>query len=68
MFLKTTAFDELRLPITVTNGYVALIEFDIPWKSLSSSPILIRIKELSVLLGPNIQSESLSGIILLLFI
>lgn len=53
VFLKSTAFDALGLPLTVVQGSVHLIEFDIPWKTLGSDPVFIRIKELKVLLGPN---------------
>ena len=57
VFLKSTAFDALGLPLTVLQGSVQLIEFDIPWKSLGSDPVLIRIKDLKVLLGPNSASQ-----------
>ena len=61
VYLKSTAFDALGLPITVTHGHVELIEFNIPWKSLSSAPVLLRIKNLNIALGPNAQSELSAG-------
>ena len=65
--LKATAFDALGLPITVTHGSVELIEFDIPWKSLTASPVLVRIKNLNIKLGPNDQFELSAGFCFLFF-
>ncbi len=51
--LKSSAFDELGLPITVVTGSIKVIDFDIPWKSIQSSPVVVTIKELDAVLGPN---------------
>ena len=55
--LKSSAFDELGLPITVVKGSVEVIEFDIPWKSIQSSPVVITIRGLTALLGPNTAEQ-----------
>ena len=53
VLLKSSAFDELGLPITVVKGSIDVIDFDIPWKSIQSSPVVITIKGLKAVLGPN---------------
>ena len=53
VILKSSAFDQLGLPITVVKGNARIIEFDIPWKSIQSSPVVVTIKDLDVILGPN---------------
>ena len=58
--LKPSAFDELGLPITVVKGNAEIIDFEIPWKSIQSSPVVITIKGLSVVLGPNITEQGKS--------
>jgi hypothetical protein len=55
--LKSSAFDELGLPITVVTGSIEVIDFDIPWKSIQSSPVLITIKGLKAVLGPNTTEQ-----------
>jgi hypothetical protein len=51
--LKSSAFGELGLPITVVKGTAQIIEFEIPWKSIQSSPVVVTVKNLDVVLGPN---------------
>lgn len=57
--LKPSVFDELGLPITVIRGTIEVINFDIPWKSIQSSPVIITISGLEVLLGPNTSAQGL---------
>ncbi len=57
MVLKSSAFDQLGLPITVVTGSIEVIDFDIPWKSIQSSPVLITIKGLRAVLGPNTTEQ-----------
>ncbi len=60
--LKRSAFNELGLPIAVVKGSVDIIDFDIPWKSIQSSPVVITIKGLKVVLGPNTTEKGASCI------
>eukprot|EP00291_Cryptomonas_curvata_P004639 CAMPEP_0172191672 /NCGR_PEP_ID=MMETSP1050-20130122/23850_1 /TAXON_ID=233186 /ORGANISM="Cryptomonas curvata, Strain CCAP979/52" /LENGTH=80 /DNA_ID=CAMNT_0012866785 /DNA_START=143 /DNA_END=382 /DNA_ORIENTATION=- len=39
--LKTSAFDDLGLPVTVVHGTIDLLELCIPWASIQSSPITV---------------------------
>ena len=55
--LKKSAFDEMGLPIVVVKGSIDIIDFDIPWKSIQSSPVIITIKGLKVVLGPNTDEQ-----------
>ena len=62
LVLKSSAFDVLGLPITVIRGSVGRIELDIPWKSISSSHVVVVVKDVRVVLGPNssVQGELIS--------
>jgi hypothetical protein len=57
LVLKSSAFDELGLAITVFKGSVDVINFDIPWKSIQSSPVVITIKGLKAVLRPNTTEQ-----------
>ncbi len=51
--LKTSAFDDLGLPVTVVHGTIDLLELRIPWSSLQSSPMIVIVQDVNILLGPN---------------
>ena len=53
LVLKPSAFDELGLPVTVKEGSVEAIDFDIPWKSIQSSPVVVKIFGVKAILGLN---------------
>ena len=55
--MKSSAFDDLGLPVTLVRGSIELIELNIPWKSMSSSNALIRVKNLEAVLGPNESTQ-----------
>jgi hypothetical protein len=51
--LKTSAFDDLGLPVTVVHGTIDLLELRIPWASLQTSPVTVLVHNVNILLGPN---------------
>ena len=57
--LKTSAFDSLGLPITVVHGTVDLLELRIPWASLQTSPIIVLVQNVNILLGPNMKDAGI---------
>ena len=50
--LKTSALEELDLPVTVTNGSLKHLNLKIPWTSLESKPVRMEIDGLLLQLGP----------------
>jgi hypothetical protein len=53
--LKSSAFDSLGLPITLVQGTIGLVELHVPWKSLRTSHVVVNIKDLNAILGPNVS-------------
>jgi len=49
--LKPEAFDSLGLPLTIREGVIGELEVDVSWKSLRATPVQIRIKDVSVIVG-----------------
>jgi vacuolar protein sorting-associated protein 13A/C len=46
--LKPEALDELHLPVVVERGTVGRIFVSVPWKSLSSEPVVIEIEDIEL--------------------
>jgi vacuolar protein sorting-associated protein 13A/C len=44
--LKKSALDDLHLPIKVTRGHVGKIIINIPWTSLNTNPVRLRIDDI----------------------
>jgi vacuolar protein sorting-associated protein 13A/C len=57
--LRADALDSLELPITVEAGFLGLLKFKLPWKSLTSQPAVIQIQDLYALVGPRKQQVRL---------
>ncbi len=53
--VKPSAFDDLKLPITVKSGRVGSIEIQVSWTKLTSSPIVVIVKDIFVVACPNTQ-------------
>jgi hypothetical protein len=53
--VKTSAFDELKLPVTVRYGYLEELTLKIPWKDLKTKPVNVILKGLYVVLAPVAQ-------------
>jgi uncharacterized protein YeaO (DUF488 family) len=53
--VKPSAFDDLKLPITVKSGRVGSIEIQVSWTKLTSSPIVVIVKDIYVVACPNAQ-------------
>jgi hypothetical protein len=53
--VKPSAFDDLKLPITVKSGRVGSIEIQVSWTKLTSSPIVVIVKDIYVVACPNTQ-------------
>ena len=51
--VKSNAFDSLNLPFRVTHGHISRIEASFPWKSLYSSPVVIKLSDVYVVAVPN---------------
>jgi vacuolar protein sorting-associated protein 13A/C len=51
--VKPSAFDDLRLPITVKSGMVGSIEIQLSWTKLTSSPIVVVVKDVFVVTCAN---------------
>ena len=59
--VKTNAFDELKLPVTVRYGYLEELTLKIPWKDLKTKPVNIILKGLYVVLAPVAQDCLMSS-------
>ncbi|EFC37423.1 predicted protein [Naegleria gruberi] len=53
LIVKRSALDLLDLPFSVVNGTVGLIEADIPWKSISTSSIKVRLSDIMLVVQPR---------------
>ncbi|OMJ94539.1 hypothetical protein SteCoe_2326 [Stentor coeruleus] len=51
--LKKSALEKLGLPFKVQQGFIGHIEVNIPWTSLSSSPLVIKISDILALISPR---------------
>ena len=51
--MKPSAFDKLGMPITIKSGRVGEILIKLSWTKLTSSPIVVTLKNIYVLAGPN---------------
>jgi hypothetical protein len=59
--VKTNAFDDLKLPVTVRYGYLEELTLKIPWKDLKTKPVNVILKGLFVVLAPVAQDCLLSS-------
>src|SRR3989338_1429397 len=50
--LKKTALEELMLPIKVKSGKVGKLTLKIPWRNLTTQPVLIKLESLFVVVSP----------------
>jgi vacuolar protein sorting-associated protein 13A/C len=48
-------FDALDLPFSLSFGSIGRLEIKIPWTTLSSDPVLIKIDQINVLIEPKYQ-------------
>jgi vacuolar protein sorting-associated protein 13A/C len=55
--VKPSAFDDLKLPITVKSGRVGSIEIRVSWTKFWSSPIVVVVKDVFVVACPNTNTE-----------
>eukprot|EP00727_Mastigamoeba_balamuthi_P013170 m51a1_g8476 hypothetical protein (937) ;mRNA; r:503405-507339 len=51
--LKGEALDSLNLPITVKHGVLGKLELSVPWKNLSSKPVIVSIDHVFLLAVPR---------------
>ncbi|KAL9658375.1 hypothetical protein ABK040_015695 [Willaertia magna] len=51
--LKASALDAFDLPISVVQGCVGSIDATIPWKSLSSSPVVAKVSDVFLVVQPK---------------
>lgn len=55
--VKSEALDKLGLPFKLGSGFVGTIKVEIPWTSLSSSPLKITVEDVIVLLLPHPKKD-----------
>ena len=51
--LKGEALADLNLPITVIRGVLGSLELQVPWKNLSSKPVIVKVDDIYILCGPQ---------------
>ena len=51
--LKSTAFESLGIPVTLAAGFVGRLKLAIPWKSLGSKPIVVKIEQVLACIRPT---------------
>jgi vacuolar protein sorting-associated protein 13A/C len=51
--LKSSALDELDLPVKLVFGSLEELQLDIPWKNLRSRPVVVKITGLYMVVRPN---------------
>jgi vacuolar protein sorting-associated protein 13A/C len=57
---KPSILDVLHLPIQLKVFTIGQIKVEVPWTSLGSSPLLIAIDDVSILLQPNFEVDASS--------
>ncbi|KAM7278379.1 hypothetical protein ACFE04_005513 [Oxalis oulophora] len=57
--LKAEALNALKLPVTVTAGFVGTITLKVPWKSLGQEPVIVLIDRVFVLAHPPPDGRTL---------
>ncbi|PHT71713.1 hypothetical protein T459_22498 [Capsicum annuum] len=57
--LKAEALNLLKLPVTVTAGFVGTITLQVPWKSLGKEPVIVLIDRVFILAHPVVDGRSL---------
>ena len=55
--LKTSALDDLLLPITIKSGSVGRLNVTVPWRSLRTEPVVIRLERIFVVVAPTPRSS-----------
>lgn len=53
LHIKGEALAELNLPITVIRGILGSLELQVPWKNLSSKPVVVKVDDIYILCGPQ---------------
>ncbi len=51
--IKSDAFDSLSLPFRVIHAHIGRVEANIPWKTIYSSPIVIKLRDIYAIAVPN---------------
>jgi hypothetical protein len=51
--VNSSAVDDLELPVTIKTGTVGQIHIQLPWTKLTSSPIVVTITDIYLVLCPN---------------
>jgi vacuolar protein sorting-associated protein 13A/C len=57
MTLKKEALDSFQLPLQVVRGSVASIDLKIPWRKLTSEPVIVQIKDVFIVAVPTDTSN-----------
>ncbi|KAK6930330.1 Vacuolar protein sorting-associated protein 13, DH-like domain [Dillenia turbinata] len=57
--LKAEALNSLKLPVTVTAGFVGTITLKVPWKSLGKDPVIVAIDRVFILAHPAPDGRTL---------
>ncbi|XP_017782614.1 PREDICTED: vacuolar protein sorting-associated protein 13A-like [Nicrophorus vespilloides] len=55
--LKSEALYELNLPIQVIAGTIGKVWLEIPWAKLWSKPVVVKIEDVHILVGPVVNNE-----------
>ncbi|VDN11900.1 unnamed protein product [Dibothriocephalus latus] len=51
--VRTTAFDDLSLPVRVLHGHIGRLTLQIPFKNLYTEPVIAELDGLHILAVPN---------------
>jgi vacuolar protein sorting-associated protein 13A/C len=55
--LKSTALDDLDLPVKLLYGHLQELSLDIPWNNLRAKPVVVRLSGLYIIVGPNTNAS-----------
>eukprot|EP01122_Echinamoeba_exundans_P003714 TRINITY_DN1378_c0_g1_i1.p1 TRINITY_DN1378_c0_g1~~TRINITY_DN1378_c0_g1_i1.p1 ORF type:complete len:3355 (-),score=763.88 TRINITY_DN1378_c0_g1_i1:110-10174(-) len=55
--LKKSALDGLELPVVIKEGFLGKLSLQIPWRDLSSKPVVVRIERVYLLVQPKPKSS-----------
>lgn len=55
--LKKDIFTKLKLPLQLVYGQIGYLRIQIPWRSLSSKPVVVEIRDVWMVVKPKTESS-----------
>lgn len=60
--IKKEALDLVNIPFNIVGGVVGKLEITVPWRKVWSSPTILKLSDLHVIIGPRKEQKVISMI------